>query len=170
MRYCYGFGSLLHTDRQQSQSLVISISMCIVRFLPMSKGNYMCALRSFFLVRFLQYPTPTNQSFTSSHHQRHCPRAFDHGRGWRFPNLRTPTPPRKGGGSPLSNHGWPAHHPTKPCPIRAKITSELQLHPRKAGFSPCPIRGGQISPHNTLSNQGKDYLRGPITPPRPGEV
>ena len=99
----------------------------------MSKGNYMCALRSFFLDRFLQYPTPTNQSFTSSHHRRHCPRAFDHGGGRGFLHLRTPTPPRKGGGSPLSNHGWPAHHPTKPCLIRAKITSGDQ--------SPHPVRG-----------------------------
>ena len=42
--------------------------------------------------------------------------------------------PGKEGVPPLSNHGWPAHHP-----------------------------------HETLSNQGKDYLRGPVTPPRPGE-
>jgi len=137
----------------------------IVRTLPMSKGNYMCALRSFFLVRFLQYPTPTNQSFTSSHHRRHCPRVFDHGKGRRFPHLRTPTPPRKGGSSSLSNHGWPAHHPTKPCPIRRLITSELRLRPRKAGFSPylrapTPPQKGRVFP---LSNQrGTD-----ITPRNP---
>ena len=47
-KQCYESGSHLHTNGQQSLSLVISISMCIVRFLPMSKGNYMCALRSFF--------------------------------------------------------------------------------------------------------------------------
>ena len=141
----------------------------VVGFLPMSKGNYMCALRSFFLVRFLQYPTPTNQSFTSSHHRRHCPRAFDHGRERRFPHLRTPTPPRKGGGSPPcpitdgqhitprnpvqsgqrlpqssdstpERQGFPPvqsegdrYRPTKPCPIRAKITSEDR--------SPHPVRG-----------------------------
>ena len=103
MKYCYESGSHLHTNREQSLSLVISISMCIVRFPPMSKGNYRCVLRSFFLVRFLQYPTPTNQSFTSSHHRRHCPRAFDHGRGQRFHHLRTPTPPQKGRVFSLSN-------------------------------------------------------------------
>ena len=45
--------TLAKTSRfDRALSFVISISMCIVRFLPMSKGNYMCALRSFFPVRF----------------------------------------------------------------------------------------------------------------------
>ena len=74
----------------------------------------MCALRSFV------YNKSRSLHVT---HRCHCPRAFGHVRGRRFPSPQTGTPPRKAGACPLSNHATESDFPTTPRPMRVEIAS-----------------------------------------------
>ena len=92
--------------------------MCAAKFFSLDFCNTQrqqinpSLLRTFDAIAHVRSTTDVGGGFLTSEHRLH---------------------PGKEGVPPLSNHGWPAHHPTKPCPIMAKITSEDR--------SPHPARG-----------------------------
>ena len=135
----------------------------------MSKGNYMCALRSFFLFRFFAIPN-ANKSilhfFAPSTPLSTCVRP----RTWAEVSSpqNTDSAQERKGFSPVQSR-MASTSPHETLSNQGKDDQRAPTPPQKGRVSPCPIRGGQISPHETLSNQGKDYLRGLMNPPCPGK-